>query len=214
MKFFHNAVDLFFSQAAHEVQRSFFESQGHLAAEIEVCLGTDAAVDDVERLGKQNPQQPVPYRVFNVVADIYRAPGAMGQPAVYRRQYGRWFVMGAFLHLQGVGLDDDRVAVGHIQNKKRPGENKFFGHFVNLAGCGAVQKVGRVIAPVVEYAVQHKTDGIVGDYRRFAGFGKKPEQIIQHLPAAAFPGDDLHRQAAPGGGKKMSDRGSSRLSHI
>ena len=83
--------------------------------------------------------------------------------------------MSTFFHLKGVCFNNDGIAVGHIQNKKRPSKYEFFGYLVNLAGGGLLQKIGRFIAPVVKDTIQDKADRIVGDYGCFAGFGKKPE---------------------------------------
>ena len=122
--------------------------------------------------------------------------------------------MGTFFHLQGIGFNDDWIAVGQIQNKEWAGKHKLFGHHVNLAGRRAFQQICRFIAPVVEYAIQNKTNGVVGDDRRLAGPGKEPEQVIQHLLAAPVPGYDFYRQAAPGRREKMGDGGPFRELHF
>ena len=122
--------------------------------------------------------------------------------------------MGAFFHLQAVGLDNDGIAVGQVEHEKGSGEYKFFRHFINLAGRCAFQQIGGFVAPVIKYAVQDETDGIIGDNRGFACFGKKPEQIVQCFLTAFFPSDHFNRKTAPGRSKKMRNGCPFRFFHI
>ena len=60
-------LDFVFSQIAHQIQRAFFESQGHLATEVQVFLGADSPIDNIKGLGEQDAQQPVADSVLNIL---------------------------------------------------------------------------------------------------------------------------------------------------
>ena len=98
----------------------------------------------------------------------------------------------SLLHLKGVGLNDDGVPIGHVEDKKRACKNKLFRHLVDFARRSMVQQVACIVTPVVKDAVQHEANGIVSDDGDLACPGKKPEEIIHHFLVSTLPGDDLH----------------------
>ena len=100
LKFFHNALDFFFSQVSHEIQRSLFESQGYLTAEVQIIPGPDSPINDIKGLRKQDAQQSVPDLAFNFIVYRYVATRAMSQPAIHRTQNRRRFVVVTFFHLK------------------------------------------------------------------------------------------------------------------
>ena len=115
------------------------------------------------------------------------------------------------VRLQGVGLGDDRVAVGQIQHEERAGIDEFGGDAIHLRGRRPVEQQGGFVAPVVEDPIQHEADGIGRHQRYLARDAEEPAQVLDHARIRLRPVDHFDGGIAPGRSEEMSYRGPSRV---
>jgi|GEM_PF-6982828 len=85
------------------------------------------------------------------------------------------------------------------------------GDAVDFGGGGAVEQHRRLVAPVVEYAVEHEAGHVGGHQRHLAGGAEDPAQVLDHGRIGLVPADDFDRRIAPGGGEEMRHRGPFRV---
>ena len=71
--------------------------------------------------------------------------------------------------LQRVCLDDDGVAVGHVQHEERADVYILSSHLINLCRGSLIQQKSGFVAPVIEDSIQHEADHVAGEHRHLAG---------------------------------------------
>ena len=191
------------------------EAQRHPAAEIEVRRAADAAVEDVHALRQQHTQQAIADRRRRRQRDLDPLAGRHGDPVVDRAEDRRGPIVLAFLvRLQGVGLDDDRVAAGEIQHEERPRVHELGGHAVDFGGARAIEQERRLVAPVVEDAVEHEARRIRRRERQLAGGAEHAAQVIDEPRPGSRPVDHLDRGIAPRRREKMRHRRALGPPHV
>ena len=118
------------------------------------------------------------------------------------------------LGLQRVGLNDDRVAVGHVQHKKRAGMDVTARHVIDLRRGSAGKQESGFVTPVVEDPVEHEADYVAGDHRHFAGHVEQPAQAPDKFRIGLLPVDHFHYGVAEGRRKEMGDGGPPRMAQV
>ena len=204
-----DAGDLLVTELLHPLEGPAAEAEGQLAAQIEVGKVADSAVDDVHRLREEDPKQPIADRCGQLPSDVDAPAGRQGVPGLDRAEHaGGPVVLALLLHLQGVRLRDDRVAMGEVQHEERPGVDDLARDAVHLGGGGALEEQGRLVAPVVEDAVEHEAQGVGRDQRDLAGRCEERAESLDDLGVAGLGGHDLHGGILEGGGEEVGDRGA------
>ena len=116
--------------------------------------------------------------------------------------------------LQRVGLDDDRVAVGHVQHKKRAGVDVTAHRVIDLRRGSAGEQESGFVAPVIEDPVEHEADHVAGDHRHFSRHVEQPAQAPDKSRIGLFPVDHFNDRVAEGRRKEMGNGGPPGMAQV
>ena len=119
-----------------------------------------------------------------------------------------------FIGLQGVGFGDDRIPVGEIQDEERTGMDIAGKNTVNLRCGRPVKQHCRVVAPVVEYPIEHEADVVSRHHRHLARGAEQPAQVLDRLATSSGPIDDFNSGITPGRRKEMSNGRPAWVAHF
>ena len=175
-----DALDLLVAHTAHQLERPGLEAEREAAAKLQVFARSDVSIKNVAGLRDQDAEQPIANGRRRIGIDRRGLAGRNRAPGLDRVEHRRRAIVLALLvSLQRIGLDDDRVAVREIEHEERPGMDEFGGDRVDLGGAGAIEQVSRLVAPVVEHAVEHEAGHVGGGERHLAGLAEDPAQVVE-----------------------------------
>ena len=178
-KLFEDSGGLDLANFAHQIKRAGFEAEGVAAAKFQIRRIADVAVENIYRLRHQNAEQTIAHGRRSLGPDLDPRSRPNSQPAVNRtKDRGRPIVLAVLLCLQGICLGNDRISARQIENEERSGVDKLRGHRIDFRCGRMVKEMSRLVAPVVEDAVEHETGDIVSHDRHLAGHAEHPIQIF------------------------------------
>ncbi len=86
--------------------------------------------------------------------------------------------------------------------------HKFLGDAVDLRRATLIKQITGLVAPVVEYTIEHETQGVGGHERHLAGDAEQPAQVIDHFWVGLLPVDNFDDRIAKSRREKVGDRRS------